>query len=185
MERNWLIISTKQKQEKQVAEYLTRKGIQNFCPFVKVARKLGSKSIIENQPLFTSFVFVSVNETEIEIVRKAPSFVNTVYWLSKPIIVKQEEINAIKMMAENYLNIRLEKIKVCINEKISQVEENTTDYKNNVMSVTHNGLTVTLPSLGYKIIGNREKSAEAILQKGSVIKSLLPKLLNPGFLFGF
>ena len=185
MERNWLIISTKQKQEKQVAEYLTRKGIQNFCPFVKVARKLGSKSIIENQPLFTSFVFVSVNEMEMQIVKKAPSFVNTVYWLSKPIIIKQEEINAIKMMAENYLNIRLEKIKVCINEKISQVEENTTDYKNNVLSVTHKGLIVTVPSLGYKIIGNREKSDETILQKSSTFKSLLPKLLNPGFFFGF
>ena len=184
MERNWLIISTKQKQEKQVAEYLTRKGIQNFCPFVKVARKHGSKSIIENQPLFTSFVFVSVNEAEMQIVRKSPSFVNTVYWLSKPIIVKQEDINAIKMMAENYLNIRLEKIKVCINEKISQVEENITDYKNNVMSVTHKGLTVTLPSLGYKIIGNREKSNEMVTQKNTLIRTLLPKLLNPGFLFG-
>ena len=184
MERNWLIISTKQKQEKQVAEYLTRKGVQNFCPFVKVARKHGGKSIIESKPLFTSFVFVSVNETEMQTVKKAPYFVSTVYWLSKPIIIKQEEINAIKMMAENYLNIRLEKIEVCINEKISQVEENTTDYKNNVMSVTHKGLAVTLPSLGYKIIGNREKSDETILQKSSLIKSLLPKLLNPGFYFG-
>ena len=184
MERNWLIISTKQKQEKQVAEYLTRKGIQNFCPFVKVARKHGGKSIIESQPLFNAFVFVSVNETEMQTVKKAPSFVNTVYWLSKPIIIKQEEINTIKMMAENYLNIRLEKIKVCVDEKISQVEETFTDFKNNVMSVTHKGIAVTLPSLGYKIIGIREKSSETITQKNTVIKSLLPKLLNPGFLFG-
>ena len=185
MERNWLIISTKQKQEKQVAEFLTRKGIQNFCPFVKVARKHGSKNIVESQPLFTSFVFVLVTEMEMQIVKKAPSFVNTVYWLSKPIIIRQEEINSIKMMSENYLNIRLEKIKVCLNEKMSRVEENITEYKNNVLSVTHKGITVTLPSLGYKIIGNREKSDETILQKSSVIKTLLPKLLNPGFLFGF
>ncbi len=185
MERNWLIISTKQKQEENVVEYLTRKRIQNFCPFVKVARKQGSKNIIESQPLFTSFVFISVNETEMQIVKKAPSFVNMVYWLTKPIIIKQEEINAIKMMAENYLNIRLEKIKVCINDKISLTEENITNFKNNVLSVTHQGITVTVPSLGYKIIGNREKSNEMITQKNTLIRTLIPKILNPRFLFGF
>ena len=185
MKRNWLIISTKQKQEKKVVEFLTKKGIENFCPTVNVTRKLGSKSIVENQPLFTSFVFVSVNETEMQIVRNAPSVINMVYWLSKPIIITQEEINAIKMMAENYFNIKLEKTKVCINEKISLIEENITDFKNNVMSITHKGITVTIPSLGYKIIGNREKSNEITTQKNTVIKTLFPKLLNPGFLFGF
>ena len=185
MERNWLIITTKQKQEKKVAEFLTKKGIQNFCPIVKVERKQGSKRIVEDQPLFTSFVFVSVNETEMQIVRKAPSFINMVFWLSKPIIIKQEEINAIKMMAENYLNIRLEKTKVCINENISLIEENITDFKSNVMSITHKGITVTLPSLGYKIIGNREKSNEPIKEKNTAFKTLIPKLMNPGFLFGF
>lgn len=184
MERNWLIISTKQKQEKKVAEFLTKKGIQNFCPFVKVVRKQGSKSIEEVQPLFTSFVFISVNETELQVVKNAPSFVNLVYWLTKPVIIKQEEINAINMMVENYLNIRLEKTKVCINEKISQMEENITDFKNNVLSITHKGITVTLPSLGYKIIGSREKAKENIEQKNTVFKTLLPKLMNPGFLFG-
>jgi len=185
MERNWLIISTKQKQEQKVAEFLTKKGIQNFCPIVKVERKQGSKSILEDQPLFTSFVFVSVNETEMQTVRTAPFFVNLVYWLTKPVIIKQEEINAIKMMAENYLNIRLEKTKVCINENISLIEENITDFKNNVMSIAHKGLTVTIPSLGYKIIGNREKSNEIIIKKNTAFKTLLPKLMKPGFLFGF
>lgn len=185
MNRNWLIISTKQKQEKKVVEFLTKKGIENYCPIVNVTRKQGCKSILEILPLFTSYVFVSVNETEMHILSKAPSVINLVYWLSKPIIIKQEEINTIKMIVDNYLNITLEKTRVCIDENIRILEENITDFKNNVLIIKHKGIIVTLPSIGYKIIGCREKSTEITKQKNNVIDTMLPKLMKAGFLFGF
>ena len=186
MQRNWYLICTKKLQEKKVAESLTRKGIENYCPFTNMEKKISaSRRITAHQPLFSSYIFVFITGEDIPLVKKITDVINMVYWKSAPAIIDPEEINAIRMMTGNYMNIVLEKTAVGVPEKISILEENTSSNDNTVLTIKHKGLCVTLPSLGYRMTGHREniysKEAPGEVAAGS---SFLKKL-NPLFLFGF
>ena len=54
-----------------------------------------SKKIIE-EPLFKSYVFVHIDETERSKVLMTDGALNFVYYLGKPAVIKEDEINNIK-----------------------------------------------------------------------------------------
>lgn len=185
MERNWYVICTKQLQEKKVTALLSKKGIENYCPFTSIERKEASRTMTALQPLFSSYVFACITEAEIPAIKKIPYIINTVYWKSKPVIINLEEISAIKIMVDNYSKIILKKIAISTNEKVDIVEESVTGYSNNLLSIKHKGLSITLPSLGYQMIAHRESLQQVATEKKTSIGNLLAKRLYPAFLFGF
>lgn len=185
MKRNWYLICTKKLQEKKVIESLTKKGIENYCPYTNMEKSLSaSRKTTAHQPLFSSYVFVFISEDEITTVKKITDVVNMVYWKANPVIIDQDEIHAIRMMTGNYRSIKLEKTAVEIKEKVSIVEENTSSSNNQVLSIKHKGLTVTLPSLGYRMTAQRENMRNETPQEVVSGSSFLRRL-NPLFLFGF
>lgn len=185
MKRNWYLICTKKLQEKKVIESLTKKGIENYCPYTNMEKSLSaSRKVTAHQPLFSSYVFVFISEDEITTVKKITDVVNMVYWKANPVIIDQDEIHAIRMMTGNYRSIKLEKTAVEIQEKVSIVEENTSSSNNQVLSIKHKGLTVTLPSLGYRMTAQRENMRNETPQEVVSGSSFLRRL-NPLFLFGF
>lgn len=186
MERNWYVICTKQQQEKNAVKLLTKKGIKNYCPFTNVEMKKGNRVFVQHRPLFNSFIFVHIEATEIQSVKSLPGIVNMVYWKSQPVLVKEEEIDAVKLMEDNYMNIKLEKSNISINDKINFIEKNISDYQHRSVSIRHHGLTVSLPSLGYTMIAEREKE---IFEKDAVkenikINGFFPKILSLFFSLG-
>lgn len=185
MKRNWHVICTQKKSEKKVSLMLTKKGFENFCPFTIIERKTASRRSKEYGPLFSSFVFVNVSEKELEQIKKLPNVVNPLYWGSTPAIINQDEINAIKMMTENYSSIMPEKIAVKANENIGIVERKITGYNNNVTTIKHQGITVTLPTLGFSLTSEREKEQTTAPVKKESLSSSLARRLNPLVLFGF
>ena len=185
MKRNWYLICTKKLQEKKVIESLTKKGIENYCPYTNMEKSLSaSRKVTSYHPLFSSYVFVFISEDEITTVKKITDVVNMVYWKANPVIIDQDEIHAIRMMTGNYRSIKLEKTAVEIQEKVSIVEENTSSSNNQVLSIKHKGLTVTLPSLGYRMTAQRENMRNETPQEVVSGSSFLRRL-NPLFLFGF
>ncbi len=186
MERNWYVICTKQQQEKNAVKLLTKKGIESYCPFTNIEKKKGNRSTMQYKPLFNSYVFVFISENEMQSVKKIPYIINMVYWKSQPVIINKEEINAVKLMAGNYMNIRLEKATVSMSEKISFAEMNITGYNQHTVSIKHQGLSITLPSLGYTIIAEREKEKEdqSLLQRKFTITGFFPKILSLLFSLG-
>ena len=108
MQRNWYVICTKKKKEKKVVSVLNKKGIENFCPFTIKEVKNVSRSNKEFGPLFTSYVFVNVEASELPKLSKLAYVINPLYWKSSPAIISADEINAIKMMTDNYSSIVLE-----------------------------------------------------------------------------
>jgi len=186
MERNWYLICTKKKQEKKVTGLLTRKGIRNYCPVTTMEKNISaSRKITERQPLFSTYIFVHITEEEIAAVKKIPYVVNTVYWKSKPVVIGEEEINSIKMMTDNYVSIKLEKTPVGVTEKVNVMEENTSNHDNSVLTIKHKGLAVTLPALGYRLIGQRENTRNDETKREVASGSSFLSKLNPLFLFGF
>jgi len=167
MEAKWYAVYTKPRWEKKVAELLSRQKIENYCPLNTVIRKWSDRKKKISEPLFTSYVFVHVTEQQHLQVKKTDGIVNLVYWLSKPAIIKDREIEAIREFLNEYKNVRLEKTQVNVNDMVRILRGPLTQYEGNVMSVKSNTVKVVLPSLGYLMVAEIEKTNVEIIRNMS------------------
>lgn len=99
---SWFVIYTKPRSEKKVASELQKKGIEVYCPLRKVKRNWSDRIKIVEEPLFRSYCFVNMEESERSLVFGTLGFVNFLFWLQKPAIVRPEEINIIKKMLNDF-----------------------------------------------------------------------------------
>ncbi|WP_426091867.1 UpxY family transcription antiterminator [Flavobacterium sp. DSR3-2] len=93
---NWYVVYTKPKWEKKVAEQLQKRGIECYCPLVTQMRQWSDRKKKVEVPLFNSYVFVQVAEGERNAVFECVGVVRYLFWLGKPAIVRNEEIEVIK-----------------------------------------------------------------------------------------
>ena len=59
----WYAVYTKPRWEKKVADLLTKKQIENYCPLNRVLRQWSDRKKVILEPLFTSYVFVRISES--------------------------------------------------------------------------------------------------------------------------
>lgn len=93
---NWYVVYTKPKWEKKVAQQLIEKGIECYCPLITKVRQWSDRKKKIEVPLFNSYVFVRLAEAERNLVFQSSGAVRYLFWLGKPAIVRDEEINAIR-----------------------------------------------------------------------------------------
>jgi transcription antitermination factor NusG len=93
---NWYVVYTKPKWEKKVAEQLIKMGIECYCPLITQVRQWSDRKKKVEVPLFNSYVFVQLPESDRNLVFQSTGAVRYLFWLGKPAIVRDEEINIIK-----------------------------------------------------------------------------------------
>ncbi len=103
-----MVIYTKPRNEKKVAERLKEQGFEVFCPLIRSLRIWSDRKKKIWVPLFTSYVFVRVNELERLEVLKDHGVLNFVFWLGKPAIVREKEIDAIREIVDFSEDINVE-----------------------------------------------------------------------------
>jgi transcription antitermination factor NusG len=154
---NWYAVYTKPRWEKKVAELLTRKKIENYCPLNRVRKQWADRKKMVYEPLFTSYVFVRVTEQEQIQLRKTDGIINLVYWLGKPAIIKNEEIDIIKKFLSEHKHVSLEKTSVKVDDLVQVISGALMNYEGKVASVMTKTVKVVLPSLGYMMLAEVEK----------------------------
>jgi len=92
----WFVIYTRARWEKKVDHLLKQQGINSFCPLKKVLSQWADRKKIVELPLFSSYVFVNINLKEELQVRQTHGVLNFIYFLGKPAIVQDNEIEKIK-----------------------------------------------------------------------------------------
>lgn len=98
----WFVIYTKSRSEKLVARELSQRGVDVYCPVRKVKRKWSDRVKLVEEPLFNSYCFVHLEEKERQLVYGVPGVVGYLFWLKKPAVVKQKEIDIIKNMLNDF-----------------------------------------------------------------------------------
>ena len=156
--KNWYAVYTRPKWEKKVSELLTRKRIESYCPLYKSIRQWSDRKKTIFEPLFTSYVFVNVNEIDHLPVRQTDGILNFVYWLGKPAVIKNDEIEAIRNFISENQHIRLERIDVNVNDKVKIVDGPFKFLEGNVTEIRSKSVKVMLPSLGYALVAEIPKS---------------------------
>lgn len=95
-QKNWYAVYTKAKSEKKVTERLLDTGIEAYCPTYTTIKQWSDRKKKIEVPLITSYIFVKIEESNRNIVLLDPGVVNFVFWLGKPAILKDSEINSLK-----------------------------------------------------------------------------------------
>lgn len=155
---SWYALYTKPRWEKKVADLLTKKKITNYCPLNKVQKQWSDRKKIVLEPLFRSYVFVHITEAEQPLVRQIDGVINFVYWLGKPAIIRDSEIDVIKRFLQDYENVQLEKAEVNLNDTVRVTHGPLLFMEGNVVEVKHKTVKVLLPSLGFSLVAEIDKS---------------------------
>lgn len=145
---NWYVVYTKPKWEKKVAERLTQIGIECYCPLITQVKQWSDRKKKVEVPLFNSYVFVQLPEIDRNTVFNIPGVVRYLFWLGKPAIVRNEEINVIKksLKATNVSEISVSSIQVGDRIKLESGAFSNQDAIVQEVSKTH--YILVLESLG-------------------------------------
>ena len=155
--KNWYAIYTRARWEKKVARQLDQKGIEYYCPLVKVRRQWSDRKKIVFEPLFSSYVFVKMDEKEQTQVRNLEGYINLVYWLKKPAIVRADEIDAIKKFLNEHDQVHLEKVNVNLEDRVKVVAGPFMELEGTVVEIKSHTVKVMLPSLGFALVAELDK----------------------------
>jgi transcription antitermination factor NusG len=159
MNNHWYVLYTKSNCERKVSELLTKRGIETYCPLNRVYRQWSDRKKQISIPLFTSYVFVRVNESDLTFIRSlTTSIVSAVYWLGKPAVIRDAEIQEIKNFLSKHSEIKLEKRKVNLNDEVVITRGPFYDQHGIVQTVKNHSVVLSLPSLGYNMIAELDIS---------------------------
>jgi transcriptional antiterminator NusG len=156
--KNWYAVYTRPKWEKKVSELLSRKKIENYCPLYKSVRQWSDRKKTIMEPLFTSYVFVNVGENDHLPVKQTDGILNFVYWLGKPAVIKNEEIDVIRQFLSENEHVKLEQIEVNVNDRVKIVNGPFKYWEGSVTEIRPKSVKVLLPSLGYALVAEIPKS---------------------------
>ncbi|WP_037321309.1 UpxY family transcription antiterminator [Salegentibacter sp. Hel_I_6] len=97
---SWFVLYTKPRTEKRVAEDLEKIGIKVYCPIITEVKQWKDRKKKLKTPLFKSYVFIKLEEKKRNQVFDVPGVVRYLFWLGKPAIVRNEEIEVIQKWLE-------------------------------------------------------------------------------------
>jgi len=96
--KDWLVVYTRPRSEKKVAQRLVSKGIETFCPMRKTLKQWSDRKKMVTVPLFTSYVFVRIGLFERESIYLEPGVINFVHWQRKPATIRDQDIHAVRIL---------------------------------------------------------------------------------------
>ncbi|MEO7043905.1 MAG: UpxY family transcription antiterminator [Ferruginibacter sp.] len=164
MQKSWYIVYTKPKCEKKVAGILAKKKVENFSPLncIRVQSLRRSKLIYE--PLFSSYVFVNIKESDISLITGIDNVISILYWKGKAAMVSDQEIMAIREFVTYHQNIRLEKSRLNVNGEARSIDSSSYVMDGKILMIKNKSANVNLPSLGYTMVAEMQVSNDRELE---------------------
>lgn len=155
---HWYAVYTKPRWEKKVHQLLVNKNIDAYCPLNKVSRRWSDRIKVVMEPLFKSYVFTRISQEDMAQVRMTDGVLNFVYWVGKPAIIKDKEIELIRNFLDEYDNVELEKIDLLPSQKVKVKRGVFMEKEGEIIKVLNNKAVVAINSLGYQIVAQINKS---------------------------
>ncbi|AXB55397.1 UpxY family transcription antiterminator [Flavobacterium fluviale] len=145
---NWYVVYTKPKWEKKVADKLSQLGIETYCPLITQVKQWSDRKKKIELPLFNSYVFVQLSDSDRNSVFQVAGVVRYLFWLGKPAIVKDQEIEIIKksLKAPNISDVTVSAIQV--GDKIKLESGAFSNQNAIVQEISNSYYTLVLETLG-------------------------------------
>lgn len=159
MQKNWYVVYTRPQCERKVANMLTKKKIENFIPLVCSEIQKTKRNKVVYKTLFPSYVFVYATEQQSHMLRQTDCVINLLFWLGRPAVINDAEINAIREFTSDYQDVVLEKLSVNSNVLERNIYRSSYEIEGNLVAIKNKTIKVNLPSLGYAMIANLKEES--------------------------
>lgn len=150
----WYVLYTKSRQEKKVADSLEAIGIEAFCPLVTIVKQWSDRKKKVQVPLINSYIFVNIDDCNRDEVFKVSGIVRYLFWLGKPAVVRDVEIEVLRTSLEGIItSFEIEEIK-----KDAHITLDKGPFKGIEGVVKHlskNSMQLLLVDLGFLVTINR------------------------------
>ena len=133
--QQWYAVYTKARNEKKVAEFFTRGGIDHYLPLVVKEKMWSDRKKKVTEPLFTSYIFVHISEKEHLPVLKTPGVVKFVSFEGRKVPVRDVEIEAIKRFAETGEELLTNEQDYVVGARVRVVRGSLKDLEGRLISV--------------------------------------------------
>jgi len=100
-ELRWFAVYTRSKAEIKVAERLSVAGFDNFLPLHTVIKQWSDRKKKVQVPLINSYVFVKSDSKNLTNIYKVPGVINILKYLGKYAIVKDYEIENLRILTNS------------------------------------------------------------------------------------
>ncbi|HEY4150123.1 MAG TPA: UpxY family transcription antiterminator [Chitinophagaceae bacterium] len=162
--KQWYAVYTRPRWEKKVNELFTERGIESFCPLNKVHKQWSDRVKLVEEPLFKSYVFVHIPRDEQAEVRMVNGVLNFVYWLGKPAVIRQSEMDRIRRFLNQHENVSVESLDLKPNDNVVIRSGILMDKKAKVLRAFGNRVEVVIESLGYKLVAYVKKKDVEVMR---------------------
>ena len=151
-ELRWYAVYTKPRWEKKVASLLEEKCIENYCPLNKVVKQWSDRKKVVLEPIFKSYVFVRVPDAQKWDLKAVSGIINFVYWLGKPAIVRDEDIETIRKFLNEFADVQVEEVShLEVNSKVRIKQGVLMNYHGILIEVSGSRAKVRIESMGIQM----------------------------------
>jgi len=155
---HWFAVYTKPRWEKKVAGILDDIGIENYCPLNKVVKQWSDRKKVILEPLFKSYVFVRVKDSEKWDLKNVNGILNFVYWLGKPARIKEEDIFTIKKFLNEFSDVQFEEVsRLTVNSKVRIKQGLLMNYNGVLVEINGSRAKVRIETMGVQLSANFDK----------------------------
>lgn len=158
----WFVVYTRPRWEKKVARELEERGVINYCPLNKVHKQWSDRKKVVLEPLFRGYVFVQLEDAHKWDVKEVDGILNFVYWLGKPAVVRDADIEIIKKFLQEFSDIEVTEQKLDVNTKVVIKQGVMMNYKGIILELLGNRARVRIDSMGL--------SLNAVFEKKNLLK---------------
>jgi transcription antitermination factor NusG len=157
IEKKWYAVYTKPRWEKKVAALLLEAGIENYCPINKVTRQWSDRKKVVLEPVFKGYVFVKLEESKKWAVKTIPGILNFVYWLGKPAVIREEEIDLIRKFLNEFNDVQVEQKGLVVNTEVRIKQGVLMNYHGLIVEVVGSRAVVKIDSLDLQLSAHIDK----------------------------
>lgn len=151
---NWYALYTKPRSEKRVKEKLESNGWECYLPLHRSPRVWSDRVKVVDMPLFNSYIFVKCKESEILSSIRVNGVVRVVFYDGKPAVIRQKEVDAIKMFIEE-----AEGKVLCTGDEVEILTGSMKNKSGKIMKIKKKYLVLHIEQLAATICVNTESVA--------------------------
>ena len=169
--KRWYVVYTKPRWEKKVYGLLFNRGLEVYCPLNRVRKSWSDRVKWIEEPLFKSYVFVRAGQDDLSAVRHVNGVLNFVYWLGKPAIVKDGDIDLIRKFLNDHKEVEVEPVELKEDARVTIRQGVLMNRQAKVVKVMNKRVRVVIESIGYALVAVVEKMNIRINEKADLINT--------------
>lgn len=147
-----------------VADKIAKAGIEVFCPLLKRKKLWSDRWKWVEEPLFRSYCFVRLKDSERDQIFSVPGVVRYVFHCGKPAIIREKEMNLLKSWLIEYDHESIQAESLNVNDRIRIRSGALMDKEAEVLERKGNYVLLLLEDLGLQVRVDLRKNIVEKLQ---------------------